>query len=282
MAVPVATNASLRISNAMSAAERSPPWFPTIPPSPPDTIPAIHAAFLPNRTRSHSLVSPARPASTSTHPKTMPTPPLSTRLWRSAPVMPPAALAIPNRTRRVRSTSCRSRQVRRSAAVKWGMATRTTASLIPYRIATSGVSVLPMPKPATEAMAPAATAAIATSSRKIISLAPGAFRPSPGTEEQPVVPSRSVEAVDAERGPVEPRLDLGEGGGLELLVDLHGEEHRPARVAQAEVVDDLGHRRLGPAQVEPGSLVERRAPGWSDEEQQPALGWGLLIEELQV
>jgi hypothetical protein len=49
------------------------------------------------------------------------------------------------------------------------VAEAATASLVPTRSASSGVSRLPMPKPLTEAMAPARTATAATSARKIVS-----------------------------------------------------------------------------------------------------------------
>jgi len=48
-------------------------------------------------------------------------------------------------------------QRRRDVAARWGIDTAATASLVSTARVKSGVSTLPTPKPATDAMAPATT-----------------------------------------------------------------------------------------------------------------------------
>src|SRR4051812_30587626 len=76
----------------------------------------------------------------------------------TAPARPPAALVKPKRQRMARSRLRRRCQKRIAVPIKCGIATAATAVLVPARTATSGVSRLPMPKPATDAMAPDAIA----------------------------------------------------------------------------------------------------------------------------
>jgi len=56
------------------------------------------------------------------------------------------------------STAYRRRQKRSAVAAACGIATAAIAAAVPTRVARSGVSRLPMPKPATAAVAPERTA----------------------------------------------------------------------------------------------------------------------------
>src|SRR3954462_10441579 len=76
----------------------------------------------------------------------------------TAPARPPAALVKPKRQRMARSRLRRRCQKRIAVPIKCGIATAATAVLVPARTAKRGVSGLPMPKPATDAMAPDANA----------------------------------------------------------------------------------------------------------------------------
>jgi hypothetical protein len=57
-------------------------------------------------------------------------------------------------------------QKRSAVAARWGTDTAATASFVPTRAASRGVSRLPMPKPLTEAIAPASIATKAVRARK--------------------------------------------------------------------------------------------------------------------
>jgi hypothetical protein len=162
--VAVPTKASRRTSNPSIAAARIPPWLPTSPPKNPDRAPAAHAAAPRNRIRVESPVTPAAPAKMSSPAKTH----VSHALFRApcsiAPASPPAALVSPKLRTTRQSTARRSCQKRTALAIACGMVTAATAARIPVRRASTGVSRLPTPKPATEAIAPAA-AATPTSTR---------------------------------------------------------------------------------------------------------------------
>ncbi len=80
----------------------------------------------------------------------------------SAPARPPAALITPKLTSTRRSTCARSRQNRRAVAKTCGIEIAATASCVPTRTASNGVSKLPIPKPTTDATAPATAAVIAS------------------------------------------------------------------------------------------------------------------------
>jgi hypothetical protein len=58
-------------------------------------------------------------------------------------------------------------QKRKAVATMWGTDTAATASFVPAHTASRGVSRLPMPKPLTEATAPARTATTATAARNV-------------------------------------------------------------------------------------------------------------------
>src|ERR1051326_3909951 len=91
---------------------------------------------------------------------------LEKRAPSSAPVRPPAALAMPKCFSTCMSIVCRRDQKRIAVAMRCGMETATTASFVPTLSASSGVSTLPIPNPASDAIAPARIAA--TNSRAAI------------------------------------------------------------------------------------------------------------------
>src|SRR5712664_3814491 len=162
MAVAVATNAAGDRSYPSSAADRTPPWLPTNPPSNPDAAPAIQPVVRPNRRRSDTPVRPARPTNTSRAAKT--TIRKGEVAWRcrTAPVSPPAALITPNVFSTRRLVSRRILQNRTAVATTCGMETAATASRMSTCVLNTGVRMLPMPNPATDAIPPATMDAIAT------------------------------------------------------------------------------------------------------------------------
>ena len=85
-----------------------------------------------------------------------------------APASPPAALVMPKVKSTRRSRRSRMSTKRRPVATKCGTETTATASLVPIAVASSGVRMLPMPKPAMEAIPAATTAATITSALKTI------------------------------------------------------------------------------------------------------------------
>src|SRR5687767_8888161 len=74
-------------------------------------------------------------------------------------------LATPNDRITRQSMAARSRQARNIVATACGIATTATASGTPMRVAISGVSRLPIPNPAMEAVAPLITATANSAAR---------------------------------------------------------------------------------------------------------------------
>jgi hypothetical protein len=54
-----------------------------------------------------------------------------------------------------------------------------------------------------------------------------------------------VQAIDAQRRPVEARFQLGQGGHIDGLVDLNRAQQTILSETLDENVDDLGNRRCG-------------------------------------
>src|SRR5438270_9002236 len=92
--------------------------------------------------------------------------PLFTFAFSNAPTSPPTALRMPKRIRTARSTWLRREMNRQAVPIACGTAAIATATFVPKCSASSGVRMLPMPNPATAAMAPATAAANATSAPK--------------------------------------------------------------------------------------------------------------------
>src|SRR5574337_446416 len=105
--------------------------------------------------RAASPVSWLTPTNSRSRPKTTDSARLPARLCSSAPASPPPALVSPKLRSTRRSTCARRRQKRSAVASTCGTDTAATASRVPTRSAKSGVSRLPMPNPATDAMPPA-------------------------------------------------------------------------------------------------------------------------------
>ena len=158
MAVAVATNVCRSRSNPSSAADRMPPWLPTKPPRKPEAAPALRASPPLKRMRfahpSNSLTLVKRRRA----PKTTASQRFPADRCNSAPASPPAALAIPKLHNTRGSGRAPISQNRNAVPIKWGTETAATATLVPTVRASTGVSRLPIPKPLTAAMAPAATA----------------------------------------------------------------------------------------------------------------------------
>ena len=150
-------------SKPSSAAARMPPWLPTSPPKTPESTPPVSrqngVRGNGTRRRSSSVV----PARTSSVPKTRVRMVLASWVCRAAPTRPPTALATPNCRNVGRSTSARSRSHRIAVASAWGIDRTATASAAGIHSIKTGVSRLPMPKPDTDATAPASTEAAASS-----------------------------------------------------------------------------------------------------------------------
>ena len=161
MAVAVATKDSFGTWNPSMAAERIPPWFPTRPPSAPETAPAMYAVFRPKRILAENPVRPETPAKTSSAPSIADRTGLLAKLCSSAPISPPTALVTPKLHKTPRSTYRRRRQKRTAIPIRCGTDTAATAVFVSTRSAMSGVRMLPIPNPATAAIALATTEAIA-------------------------------------------------------------------------------------------------------------------------
>lgn len=144
------------------AADRIPPWFPRSPPSRPESTPAGHARTGPNLIPSEYPKTPSNPAenkrTASSHFKAG----VLAAPWSKAPSKAPAALVTPNVQNTFRSRCLHHLRNRTRVARKWGIATMLTANFISVSDATTGVRMLPTPKPAT-----AATAAPRIAAKKI-------------------------------------------------------------------------------------------------------------------
>src|SRR5262245_57584631 len=126
-------------------------------------------------------VSSDSPTNTSRQPKTIASARLDAYACRSAPSNPPAALVIPNQRKMRRSTWPRRSQNRTAVPKTCGIETAATATFVPRRTASRGVSTLPIPNPATDATPPATTAAMPTAIANIITVG----RARPGREDIP-------------------------------------------------------------------------------------------------
>ena len=159
-AVAVAMNASRSTSKPRRAAARIPPWFPTSPPRSPDAAPPTSAAPRPRkRRRCDRPVRLLIPAKSSKAANTIARTALCTTACRAAPASPPIALARPNPTSTSRSMCVRTRRKRTAVPTKWGSDTAAIARRTSTCVESTGVRMLPIPKPATAATAPAAIAA---------------------------------------------------------------------------------------------------------------------------
>ena len=106
------------------------------------------------------------PANSSRAPSALLRTGLFMRLCASAPASAPAAFRRPKPKNTRRSTCPRIFQRRMAVAMACGTETADTASFVPYWSAISGVRMLPTPKPATDAIAPAIIAIAATAALK--------------------------------------------------------------------------------------------------------------------
>src|ERR1044071_6591562 len=82
--------------------------------------------------------------------------------------MPPMALSTPNERTTFQSMLALNLQQRSAVASACGIATAATEVVIPIRVAKRGVSRLPIPNPATDAVAPLRIATTSTPTRNVI------------------------------------------------------------------------------------------------------------------
>src|SRR5687768_16042348 len=143
-----------------------PPWLPATPPHRPDASPNIDTAGPTGRHRFAIPVHCATAVISSRATITRPSTDGPSYVCSSAPASPPTALNSPKRFSTSKAMCARRRQHRTAVATACGSETAATASEAPSDAVSNGVSMLPMPKPRTEAVAPESTPTPKTATRK--------------------------------------------------------------------------------------------------------------------
>jgi hypothetical protein len=84
--------------------------------------------------------------------------------------------------------------------------------------------------------------------------------PAVGAQQNGGVFASVVQVVDSQFRPIEQRLDVTQGGLVELLVDLGCQQYPLTWICSADVSNDVSDWRRRASQIEPSDFVEGCAP----------------------